>query len=93
MEGVSEIRSKQPNQNLIEYAEKLLRDAKSGELQSIAGVVVFSEGTTSEIWISAPAGYPLHLHSDRMLGCLERLKFTLMAHRSGLDAEDTWEEI
>lgn len=85
---VREIRIHAPNQDLVEYAELLLKDAKSGTLQAIAGVVVFDNGNTGDIWISAPKGHPLAMQSDRMIGCLERVKFQLIAHRHGIETED-----
>ncbi len=90
--SVEEIRVRGPNERLVEYAETLLADAKSGLLQSIVGVVVFDNGSTCDIWVAAPVGYPVHLHSDRMIGCLERVKFQLMAHRHGLETPDSFAE-
>ena len=89
---VREIRIHEPNQDLVDYAELLLKDAKSGKLQAIAGVVVFDNGNTADIWISAPKGHPLALQSDRMIGCLERIKFQLIAHRHGIETEDSFGE-
>lgn len=87
---IRELRIHEPNANLVEWGERFLEDAKSGRLQSIVGVVVFENGNTSDIWIMAPDGYPVQIHSDRMIGCIERIKFQLIAHRHGIDTEDCY---
>lgn len=88
MTKLTEIRSHGPNQALIDYLEGLLENAKDGRVQSICGVIVFDSGSTSDMWVQAPDDYPIHLHSDRMIGCLERIKFQLIAHRHGVETED-----
>ena len=88
--SVEELRIHEPNKDLVEYAELLLKDAKTGKLQAIAGVVVFDNGNTADVWVNAPKGQRLDLHSDRMIGCLERVKFQLLAHRHGIETEDVF---
>lgn len=90
MSKLTEIRKHAPNQVLIDYLEGLLENAKSGHVQSICGVIVFASGSTSDMWVNAPLGYPINLHSDRMIGCLERIKFQLIAHRHGVETEDEY---
>lgn len=85
-----EIRIKEPNADLIDQLEGQLIRAKTGDLVGIIGVVVYNDGTTSEFWTPAPKVYHVHLVSDRIVGCLERIKFQLLSRRYGVDAADTW---
>lgn len=91
MSGIfTELRPKVPNDRLIAYLETLLEDARSGEVVSVAGALIFHGGNSSEFWVMADKSYDLHLHSDRLVGALERMKFQMMCHRQGIDTDDTW---
>lgn len=42
-----------PNARLIEYLENLMEDAKSGEVQGLAYVVVYNDGCVGHSWVNA----------------------------------------
>ena len=88
--SVTEIKTVEPNPDLIARCKVLLADAESGEIQGIVGVVVYDISSTSEFWVPPPKGYHLNLVSDRIVGCLERIKYQLLSHRYNVDAEDGW---
>lgn len=88
--SVTDIKTTVPNPVLVERCKTLLEDAESGEIQGIVGVVVYDSSITSEFWVPAPKGYHLNLVSDRIVGCIERIKYQLLSHRYNVDAEDSW---
>ena len=88
--SVKEIKTIEPNPDLITRCNALLEEAKSGELQGIVGVVIYENGNSSEFWVSAPKNYHLNLISDRIIGCIERIKYQLLSTRYNVDAEDNW---
>ena len=88
--SVAPIKTTEPNPALVTRFKALLKDAESGELQGIVGVIVYDNSNPSEFWVSAPKDYHLNIVSDRIVGCLERIKYKLLSHRYNVDAEDTW---
>ncbi len=68
----------------------LLADAESGTIQSIVGVVICESGYSADFWVSAPKNYHLSIVSDRIIGCIERIKYQLLSRRHNIDVEDTW---
>ncbi len=88
--SVTEIKTVEPNAKLVKRCEELLEDAESGEIQGIVGVVVYDTSSTSEFWVPPPKGYDVALVSDRIVGCIERIKYQLLSHRYNVDAEDSW---
>ena len=48
-DDLKEVRCK-PNQELIKHVETLLKWAKSGEMQGMAEVVIWEDGTTGKGW-------------------------------------------
>lgn len=73
---------------MVRYAKRMLREAKSGELQGMAGVVIYDDGCTDDFWVMAPRTYNVRLLSDRMVGAIERLKHQLLDIRLGMERED-----
>lgn len=90
MGDLREIKTVEPNPDLVERCKSLLADAESGEIQAVVGVVVYETGYTSEFWVSAPKNYQLNIVSDRIVGCIERIKYALLSNRYNVDAEDSW---
>ncbi len=88
--SVTEIKTVEPNPDLIVRCKSLLKSAESGELQAIVGVVIYENGNSSEFWVGAPKDYHVNLVSDRIIGCIERIKYQLLSHRYNVDAEDSW---
>lgn len=88
--SVTEIKTVVPNPVLVERCKALLEDAESGELQGIIGVVIYETSNTDEFWVPPPKGYHLNLVSDRIVGCIERIKYQLLSHRYNVEAEDSW---
>lgn len=88
--SVSEIKIVEPNPDLVTRCKSLLEDAESGELQGICGVVIYENGNSSEFWVAAPKDYHVNLISDRIIGCIERIKYQLLSNRYNVDAEDSW---
>ena len=87
---IAEIKPKEVNPELVEALENMLDDAKDGKLQGIIGTVIFDDGISSEFWVSPPKHYQVNVVSDRIIGCLERLKYQLLSMRYNVDAEDSW---
>lgn len=52
MSKLEECKSK-PNKELIEFLEKILSEAKSGQLQGIVGVGVGAGNTTMQFWYNS----------------------------------------
>lgn len=88
--SVTDIKTVEPSADLVERCKSLLKDAESGELQGIVGVVIYETGDTAEFWVAPPKGYHINLISDRIVGCIERIKYQLLSHRYNVDAEDGW---
>ena len=88
--SVREIKTVEPNADLVERCKILLEEAESGEIQGIVGLVVYDVSNTSEFWVPPPKGYDVSLVSDRIVGCIERIKYRLLSHRYNVDAEDSW---
>lgn len=91
MGEISEIKKQVPNQKLVEQCERLLRDARSGEIQAIAGCLIYDSGCSSEFWVNSPQNRHIKLDSDRMIGCFERMKFQIIATRHSLEVPDSWD--
>lgn len=85
MPDIQEINLKQPNPRLVSQLRGLLKDAESGDIVGIAGAVYYHDGCTSEHWVRTPESYSADVVGDRLLGCLTRLQFMLMACRLGID--------
>ena len=88
--NIHEIKTPEPNPDLVSQIKKLLVDAESGKLQGMVGVVIYENGNSSETWTAPPKSYHLNLVSDRIIGCIERIKYQLLSHRYNVDAEDSW---
>jgi len=88
--SVTAIKTVEPNADLVKRCKALLEEAESGEIQGIVGVVVYDTSSTSEFWVPPPKGYHINLISDRIVGCIERIKYQLLSHRYNVDAEDSW---
>ena len=85
---VEQIKTIEPNPDLVARCKALLVDAESGELQGIVGVVVYDNGISSDFWVQAPKGYDISLISDRIIGCLERIKYQLLSDRYNVEVYD-----
>lgn len=48
--GVKEIKTVEPNQALIDYLNRLVKEAESGELQGIACVTTYDDSCVSHGW-------------------------------------------
>lgn len=48
--ALSDAKDRSPNQGLVEALERLLCEAKSGEIRSFVGVVSFDCGGVSRLW-------------------------------------------
>ena len=88
--SVKEIRKQEPNPNLIKHLKGLTKDAESGDLQGIIGVVIYEDGTTSDHWTAPPKSYQISIISDRVIGCLEGIKYQLFSGRFGINADNVW---
>ena len=88
--NVENIKEAKPNPLLVAHVERLLRDARAGTLQALCGVVIYNNGNSSDMWVNAPDGWPVHMHSDRMIGCIERIKFQLLTFRYNVETEDSF---
>lgn len=89
---IATIDNRKPDPEFISRVEKLLEDAKSGEVTGFVGVVMFHEGLIDYLWHDSIKLRPdSSVVGDRVIGALERLKFILMAERHGLDPFDSWE--
>lgn len=89
---VEQIKTHEPNQSLVEQCEDLLKDAKSGKIQGIIGAVIHNDSSTSEYWVPAPNSYHVNIICDRMIGCLERIKYQLLSYRHGVTDTFEWTE-
>jgi len=89
---VRELKTTEPNADLVERLEVLLKDAKSGEIQSIIGMVIYENGNPGDFWVAAPKGYHISIMSDRIIGCLERIKYQMLSTRHGIETEDVFLE-
>jgi len=89
---VKQIKTVEPNQLLVKQCEGLLEDAKSGKIQGIVGAVIYDDGSSSEHWTPAPKSYHEALTCDRMVGCLERIKYQLLSYRHGVTDTFEWTE-
>ena len=88
--SVKEIKTTEPNPDLVTRFKALLEDAESGKLQGVVGVVIYDNGNSSDFWVSAPRGYNISLISDRIIGCLERIKYQLLSDRHNVEADDRY---
>ena len=88
--SVELIKTVEPNPDLIEWCRSALKDAESGEIQGILGVIIYDSAATSEFWTPPPGRYQINLVSDQIVGCIERIKYQLLSHRYNVDAEDSW---
>lgn len=75
---IKEVRTKEPNQVLIDHFELQLERAKSGELQGHVGIIIFDDGTTSSAWVNPPKDYHTKIVSTRIIGEIEYMKAELM---------------
>lgn len=88
--SVEQIKTVEPNPTLVKQLEDLLKDAESGKLQAIVGVVIYENGNSSDFWVAPPKDYHVSILSDRIVGCIERIKYQLLSNRYNVDAEDSW---
>jgi len=86
--SVKQIKITEPNPALVERCQSLLEKAESGELQGIVGAVIYDNGNSGDFWVSAPSVYDISLISDRIIGCLERIKYQLLSDRHNVEADD-----
>jgi len=53
----------------------------------VIGVMMFDDGLTDHYWIDGPKVYHTTVVSDRIIGCLERLKSRILLHRNAADLD------
>ena len=79
--NIREILSANPNPKMIEMAEKLLADAKAGEIVGFVGCLMFKDQQVDDTWVESPHWWHTSVSSDRIIGALSRLKFRLLSFR------------
>jgi len=82
------LRPVEPNPELIEYLQTQLADAESGHIQGVIGLVLLEDGTCADFWRNPAKAYQTNIVSDRVVGCLERIKFQMLSHRFGLECAE-----
>jgi len=89
---VRELKIREPNPVLVDRLKDMLKKAEVGELQAIIGVVIFDDSNVDNFWITAPKSYHIAASSDRVVGCLERIKYQFLSMRHNVDINDVFME-
>ena len=85
---IEEIRTHEPNKNLVKHLEKILKQAKIGDVQGMISVCIWDAGTTSTGWSPPPKVYHTRIVSRRMIGELEYLKLDLMSDGRWIERDE-----
>lgn len=70
-----------PNQDLIQMLERMLEDAKGGELQGLLCVQAWKGEVVDNCWVLGPMKYA----SRRMLGEMDYVKAEIIEHTRDWD--------
>ena len=70
---LKEIKTSEANPKFVNFLERLLTRAKTGEVQGIVGVIIFDSGVADDFWYKPSKQWHTSIVSDRVVGALEAL--------------------